>query len=47
MGGPSFSAKRIIVVELTVAQSAYFLVQVEGVPSYLSAKVRSVAVCDT
>jgi len=51
VGGPSLSAKCIIVAALAAAQSAYFLAQAEGVlaraTDAVALKARSAAVCDT
>lgn len=51
VGGPSLSAKCIIVTALAAAQSAYFLAQAEGVlaraTDAVALKARSAAVCDT
>ena len=51
VGGPSLSAKCIIVAALAAAQSAYFLAQAESVVARatdaVALKARSAAVCDT
>jgi hypothetical protein len=51
VGGPSLSAKCIVVAALAAAQSAYFLAQAEGVlaraTDAVALKARSAAVCDT
>ncbi len=51
VGGPSLSAKCIIVAALAAAQSAYFLAQAERVlaraTEAVALKARSAAVCDT
>ena len=51
VGGPSLSAKCIVIASLAAAQSAYFLAQAEGVVARatdaVALKARSAAVCDT
>ncbi|KAL7545705.1 hypothetical protein ACHAWF_009058 [Thalassiosira exigua] len=51
LGGPSLSAKCIVVAALAAAQSAYCLAQAEGViaraTDAVALKARSAAVCDT
>lgn len=51
LGGPSLSAKCIVVAALAAAQSAYFLAQAESVlaraTDAVALKARSAAVCDT
>lgn len=51
VGGPSLSAKCIVVAALAAAQSAYFLAQAESVVARatdaVALKARSAAVCDT
>jgi len=51
LGGPSLSAKCIVVAALAAAQSAYFLAAAEGVVARatdaVALKARSAAVCDT
>jgi len=51
LGGPSLSAKCIVVAALAAAQSAYFLAQAESVVARatdaVALKARSAAVCDT
>lgn len=51
LGGPTLSAKCIVVAALAACQSAYFLAQAEGVVARatdaVALKARSAAVCDT
>jgi len=51
VGGPSLSAKCIVIASLAAVQSAYFLAQAEGVVARatdaVALKARSAAVCDT